>query len=235
MDQHNYQRARLKLFEDKRLKEVWICPKDGSKPFHKAASKCSTEKDFQALELEEFQRRIESDASRALRADGPWPQKQHDHITAWLALHILRNPKTRRDIFASREDWNSRFMEEYEKERVFSGYFNCVRQMARPADQFLITSDYPVVELWADLPDGEKHLVRCFAKSPNILVLLWGNGMLEPTFPISAEDYFNAMMWAVSDEFVYSHRNDVPIEKLKGIAQNFEMLPVEETIGFYVE
>ena len=107
--------------------------------------------------------------------------------------------------------------------------------MARPADQFLITSDYPVVELWADLPDGEKHLVRCFAKSPNILVLLWGNGMLEPTFPISVEDYFNAMMWAMSDEFVYSHRNDVPMEKLKGIAQNFEMLPVEETIGFYVE
>src|SRR5947208_92827 len=99
MEQHNYHKARLKAFEDKRLNEVWVYPKDGSKPFHKSASQCTAEKDFQAIALENFQRKIESDASRAFRAKSPWSQKQHDDITAWLALHVLRNPKTRREIF----------------------------------------------------------------------------------------------------------------------------------------
>ena len=234
MDQHNYQKARLKLFEDKRFNEVWVCPKDGGKPFRKSANECSAEKDFQTTALEDFQKKIESDASRAFRATGPWSQKQHSDITAWLALHVLRNPKTRRKIFASREEWNTRFMEEYDKERVFSGYFNCVRHMQCAKNQFLITSDFPVVELWADLPNGDNHLVRCFAKSPDILVLLWGDRMPEPKFPIPVEDYFNAMAWAMADKFVYSHRSDVPMEKFKEIAQNFDMSPVDETIGFCV-
>ncbi len=101
-------------------------------------------------------------------------------------------------------------------------------------NKFLITSDFPVVELWADLPNGDNRLVRCFAKSPEILVLLWGDGMPEPKFPIAIEDYFNAMVWAVADKFVYSHRNDVPMKKLKEIAQDFDMSPVEETIAFCV-
>src|SRR6266404_5782609 len=164
MEQHNYQKAQLKLFEDKRLNEVWVCPKDGSKPFPKPAGDCTAEKDFQTSALENFQRRIESDASRAFGAKGAWSQKQHEDITAWLALHVLRNPKTRRAIFGSREEWNSRFMDEYDKELLFSGYFNCVRHMHCAKSRFLITCDFPVVDLWADLPNREKHLVRCFAK-----------------------------------------------------------------------
>jgi hypothetical protein len=158
----------------------------------------------------------------------------HDDVTAWLALHVLRNPKTRRELFGSREEWNTCFVEEYDKERVFSGYFNCVRHMQCAKNQFLITSDFPVVELWADLPNGDNHLVRCFAKSPDTLVLLWGNPMPEPKFPIPVEDYFNAMVWATADNFVYSHRSDVPMQKLKEIAQNFDMSPVHEVIGFCV-
>jgi hypothetical protein len=233
MDQHHYQKARLKAFEDKRLNKVWVCPKDGSTPYPRPASQCSIEEDFQTAALENFQKKIESDASRAFRSDGPWSQKQHDHITAWLALHILRNPKTRAAIFGSREEWNSRFIEEFEKELVFSGYFNCVRHMPCSSNRFLVTSDYPVVELWADLPNGKKDIVRCFAKSPDILVLLWGNGMPEPTFPIPVEDYFNAMMWAIADRVVYSHRNNVPIADLTEIARIFEMSPIEETVGFF--
>jgi len=233
MGQHNFQKARLKLFEDPRFNEPWVYPKDGAQPFRKPARECSVEKDFQTTALEDFQQKIESDASRAFRSEGPWSQKQHEDITAWLALHVLRNPKTRREILGSREEWNSRFMDEYDKELLFSGYFNCVRHMHCAKNRFLITCDFPVVDLWADLPNGEKHLVRCFAKSPDILVLLWGNGMPEPKFPIAVEDYFNAMMWAVSDTCVYSHRGDVPIENLKEIAQTFEMSPVEETIGFF--
>jgi hypothetical protein len=234
MDQHNYQEARLKLFKDRRFNEIWVYPKEGSQPFHRPASECSVENDFQTTALENFQEKIESNASRAFRVNGPWSQRQHEDITAWLALHVLRNPKTRKAVFGSRAEWNTRFMEEYEKELVFSGYFNCVRHMQCPKNRFLITSDFPVVELWADLPGGKKHLVRCFAKSPEILVLLLGDGMPEPTFPIAVEDYFNAMVWAVADKCVYSHRNDVPLAKLKEIAQTFDMSPIEETIGFYV-
>src|SRR5438874_6576724 len=156
MDQHNYQRAQLKLFENTRFHEIWVCPKDGTQPFRRPASECSVERDFQTTALEDFQEKIESAASRAFRTNGPWSQRQHEAITAWLALHALRNPKTRRKIFRSRDEWNMRFMEEYEKERVFSGYFNCVRQMQCAKNQFLITSDFPVVELWADLPNGDK-------------------------------------------------------------------------------
>jgi hypothetical protein len=234
MAQHNYQKSRLKLFEDKRLNEIWIHPKDGSKAFHKPAKECAAEKEFQTTALEHFQEKIESDASRAFRVKGPWSQEQHDAITAWLALHVLRNPKTRREIFDSREAWNNRFRDEYDKELLFSGYFNSVRHMHCATNRFLITSDFPVVDLWADLPKGEKHLVRCFAKSPEVVVLLWGDGMPEPRFPIPVDDYFNAMVWTMADKFVYSHRGDLPIEILKEIAQTFEMWPVEETIGFCV-
>jgi hypothetical protein len=40
------------------------------------------------------------------------------------------------------------------------------------------------------------------------------------------------MVWANAHEYIYSHRNDVSIERLKELAETFEMSPVAEDVGF---
>jgi hypothetical protein len=233
-EQHNYHGAQLKLFEDKRLNKVWVYPKQGGKPYPLPVGKCTMEVNFQPLELEHSQGKVETAASWALRSVSPWTQAEYDKLIPWPALHIIRNTKSRRELFTSPEDWNARFTAELAKETEFSKYFHRVKHRQCEAGRFLVTSDVPIVEFWADLPDGNKDLVRCFAKSPEILILLWGGDQSKPPeFPIPIEDLFNALMWANVDKFLYSHRGDVQIDKLRATAEEYDMIPVAETIGFY--
>lgn len=81
-----------------------------------------------------------------------------------------------------------------------------------------------MVELYP--PDGSDYL-RCFAVSPK--VLLWFSARHErPQFEIGIEDYFNAMAYALCDQFVFSHRQGECIPQLAKIANEYQMFPVVE-------
>ncbi len=168
MELHNYQEARLKLFEDKRINEVWVYPKEGGRPFPLPASKITVETDFQTSDLESFQQKIETRAAPAFQNAGRWEEKDYDAISAWVVLHLIRNRKSRMEFFSSAEE--------------------------------------------------------CFAKSPQILVL-FSEGARPPQFEIAVEDFFNAMVYSLADQSIFSHRNDVCIQKLHKIREDFDMFP----------
>lgn len=222
MEQHNYQEARLKPFEDKRINKIWIYPKNGDRRFPRPASKVTVETNFQTGDLESFQEKIETEAAPAFLKLGNWDEEDYVKITKWAALHLIRNRKSRREFFSSPKDFNHRFMSEFNKELAISRdrYPNVdIHKCTR--GRFLITSDHPVVEL--QVP-GESDYLRCFAKSPETLIL-YSAREKPPQFEIPIEDYFNAMVRGLADQLVFSHRNDVNIQNLKKIANEFEMCP----------
>lgn len=219
MEQHNYQEARLKLFEDRRINKVWVYPTNGDRPFPLPVSNVTVETDFQTPHLESFQEKIEMRAASAFQKVGRWEPEDYEAITKWLVLHLIRNRKSRREFFSSPEDYNSRFISEFYKELAISRdrYPNVDIHECKE-DRFLITSDHPVVEL--QVP-GEADYARCFAKSPGILVLFSGRAR-PPQFEIPVEDFFNAMVYALADQFVFSHRNDIDTQTLKKIMEEFK-------------
>jgi hypothetical protein len=225
MELHNYQEARLKLFEDKFINKVWVFPKNAARPFPLSASKITVETDFQTPDLESFQQKIETRAARALREPGKWKPEDYDAISEWAVLHLIRNRKSRKEFFSSPKDFNNRFISEFKKELTISRnrYPNVDIYGCKP-DRFLITSDHPVVELQVH---GERDYVRCFEKSPQIIIL-FSERTRPPEFEIAIEDFFNAMVYAVADQFVFSHRRDVCVETLKRIKEKFDIFP---TIG----
>ncbi|HEY1771348.1 MAG TPA: hypothetical protein VGG02_13940 [Chthoniobacterales bacterium] len=225
MEQHNYQGARLKLFEDPELRKVWLHPKNAERPFARPASKITTEADFQTPALESFQARIETRAAPAFKKLGKWDEREYLAITEWAVLHLIRNRKSRREFFSSPTDYNERFVSEFEKELNLSLLrYPIVDRYGSVADDFFVTGDHPVVEL---RPPGEADYLRCFAVSPK--VLLWFSARHQrPQFKIAIEDYFNAMAYASCDQFVFSNRQDVCIPTLARIAREYQMLPVVE-------
>jgi hypothetical protein len=230
MNQHHIQEAYLKSFEDEDGK-LWVYPREGGKPLHRPTKRCTAEENFQSDELESFQNRlVETPGIKALRATGFLSESEYDSISLWMALHILRNQKSRFDLFESREDFDTRFKEEFEKELLFSGYYRFVFTY-RPADEshFWLTSDNPVIEFMV----GD-HFVRCCAISPQKMILFSPIND-RPTHELRMEDFFNAMVWASAVEYLFSHGADVSMKRLKELAETFEMLPVKEDIGFEVQ
>ena len=229
MNQHSVQKAYLKAFEDPSGR-IQVYRKTGGKPFPRPASDCAAEEDFQPRKLESFQEKfMETPASEALRATGLWTEDEFRPISMWTALHIIRSSKSRKEFFKSNEEYSRRFHEEFENELLSSDYYKLVFVHRCQNGRFLVTSDNPIIELEID-----GLLVRCFAKSPEILILFSPINNV-PKFEIPIEDYFNAMVWAFADEFIYSHRSDVSMASLKQVADIFGMSPVFEDVGFYVD
>jgi hypothetical protein len=230
MIQHYVQEAYLKSFEDEHGK-LWVYPKNGGKPLHRPTKQCTAEENFQSDDLELFQNRlVETPGIKALRATGFLSELEYDSISSWMGLHILRNQKSRRELFKSRDDYDARFKEEFEKELLFSGYYTFVFTY-RPADEshFWLTSDNPVIEFRI----GDQ-LVRCCAISPQKMILFSPIND-RPTHELRMEDFFNAMVWANALEYLFSHRGDVSIEKFKEHAKAFGMFPRQEDMGFEIE
>jgi hypothetical protein len=219
MNLHTVQKAYLKSFEDP-TGRIQVYQKAGDKPVPKPASACAVEEDFQPKELEYFQQKfVESPASRALQATDLWTDDEFVPISMWVTLHIIRCSKS---LFGSNEEYSRRFPDEFNSELLCADYYKYVFVHKCRDGRSLVTSDRPIVEL---IVDG--LYVRCFAKSPEELILFSPvDGV--PKFEIPVEDYFNTMVWAFADKFIYSHRRDVPMEKLKHLANKFEMSPVIE-------
>jgi hypothetical protein len=225
--QHHVQEAYLKSFEDETGK-LWVYPKNGGKPFRRSAGQCTAEENFQSDALEFLQNRmIETPGIRALRETGRVSDSQYASISMWMGLHILRNQKSLAQLFRSRADWEQRFNQELQTERMFSGYYRFVFicELTEDSDYWL-TSDNPVIELAI----GE-DLVRCCTISPKKMILFSPIDDL-PTHEIGIKALFNAMVWANAHEHIFSHKGDVSIEKLKEHAKAFDMFPREEDMGF---
>jgi hypothetical protein len=91
MEQHNYQEARLKLFEDPDLRKVWLHPRTGERPFPQPAGQITAESDFQKPELEFFQQQIEARAGPAFKKLGYWNEREYLAICEWAILHLARD------------------------------------------------------------------------------------------------------------------------------------------------
>jgi len=225
-DQHHIQEAYLKAFEDKTGK-LWVYPKNGGNPLYRPAKQCTTEHDFQSDALELLQNQmIETPGMRALRETHQLSDVQHKSISLWMALHILRNEKSFRELFQS-QDWEQRFKQELETERVFSGYYRFVFICELDGDiNYWLTSDNPVIEFRI-----ENQFVRCCSILPTKMILFSPRDDV-PTHELGIKNLFNAIVWANADRYVFSHKNDVSIERLQRDATVFEIAPVLDNIQF---
>jgi len=228
MNQHNVQKAYLKFFADKSGK-VWVYSKAGGRPILKSPAECAAAENFQSSELEFYQNRvIETPGIRALRASGTLSQREYEHISMWMALHILRCQKARQELFESTADYETRFHEELSKERLFSQYYKYVYTHKIVEPDFAVTSDDPVIEFAC----GD-FFVRGCAVSPHKLIFFSPHeGRLE--HELGLHDFFNGMMWGAPGERLYSHRPDLRVDHLSRIARDFDLRAVMEDVRFGV-
>jgi len=229
MNQHYYQAARLRPFEDKSIHKVWVHPKDGSSAFPRPVSQLAAAQNFQTPEIERFQEKTEAKAGRAFQNPGELSKRERDAVAEWIALHIIRSKRSYSEIFPSSEEYNRFFFEEFEKEVLITRKFTLYPPIAAIGGRFFITSDEPIVEFRGALE--HKEIARGFAKSPEILIM-FGLQPALPEFPLPVEDHFNAMVFANTGEFVYSHRKDVSLSNLKDIAKKYGMIPTRQSITF---
>ena len=227
MNQHHVQEAYLKSFGDPSGK-LWVYPKRGGKPLRRTAKQCASREDFQSRELELLQNRlVETPGIRAMRANGSLSEQEYHALSAWMALHILRNARSRFELFDSRDDFDARFMDEFGKERLLSDYYRYVFTHP-PTNSFFVTSDNPVIEFAV-----EGQFVRCCAISPEKM-MLFSPIDDQPFHELGIEDMFNALVWANAVEYVFSHRKGVSIQRLEQFAKRYKMEPVEQNTSFLV-
>jgi hypothetical protein len=145
-----------------------------------------------------------------------------------MALHILRSSKGTCRAFRSNEDYEKRLLSELEIERLFSDYYRFAYTHFVPQPSFVITSDSPVVEFTC-----ADFLMRACAISPEKLIFFSPQrGKFEDE--LSMHDFFKAMMFGGPSEHLYSHRNNVPVDRLAEFARAYELQAVIEDIGFSV-
>jgi hypothetical protein len=221
--QHHIQEAYFKAFEDKKGK-LWVYPKNGGKPLYRPAKQC-TARNFQSDALEFLQNQlIETPGIGALRRKGKLTEAQYASISLWMALHILRNEKSFRELFQS-NNWEERFKPELEAERIFSGYYRFVFICELDGDiDYWLTSDNPVIEFRI-----ENEFVRCCSISPTRMILFSPRDDV-PTHELGIKNLFNAMVWANADQYIFSHNKHVSIEHLQQNATVFKIAPVLENI-----
>jgi Protein of unknown function (DUF4238) len=228
MNQHSVQRAYLKSFADKSGK-IWVYSKTGGRPIPRSPRQCAAKEDFQSTELELYQNKfIETPGIKALRVDGSLSQSEFEQSSMWMALHILRSPTARAELFESKEDYEKRLLSELQIERLFADYYRHAYTHVVAEPDFVITSDNPVIEFTC-----ADFLMRACAISPQKLIFFSPRaGKFE--HELSMHDFFNAMMFGGPSEHLYSHRNDVLVERLAEFAHAYGLQAVIEDIGFSV-
>ena len=146
----------------------------------------------------------------------------------WMALHIIRTPKAREQLFQSAADYERRFHDELRKERLFSAHFRYAYTHTVTEPNFVITSDDPVIEFTC-----AGFLMRGCALSPQRLIFFSpSEGKFE--HDLAMHDFFNAMMWGSRGERVYSHRPDLDVENLKHFVRQYDLHSVIEDLTFEV-
>jgi hypothetical protein len=188
---------------------------------------CAAKEDFQSTELELYQNKfIETPGIEALRIAGSLSQSEFEQVSMWMALHILRSPTARAELFESKEDYEKRLLSELQIERLFCDYYRFAYTHLVPQPNFVITSDSPVIEFTC-----ANFLIGACAISPQKLIFFSPqSGKFE--HELSTHDFFNAMMFGGPAEYLYSHRSDVSVDKLAQFARAYELQAVIEDMRF---
>ncbi len=189
-------------------------------------AQCTAEIDFQSAFLEKAQANfIESDGIKALRnlSAGKHSESEYNFTLQWIALHLIRNQKTRNELLTGSENYEERFPEEFEKEVLYLKSRYSVAYSFKTSN-FFITSDNPIMEVCC----LEQRLLF-FAFSPQLFFRLSSEQGELSHGTESFEDFANAMTWSAAHKFVFSSRGDLEIEKYKAIADRREMIPKKET------
>jgi hypothetical protein len=228
MNKHSVQRAYLKLFTDQ-TGRVWVYSKTGARPVPRSPRDCAANEDFQSPYLEFLQNKfIETPGIKALRVAGSLSQSEYEQASMWMALHLLRSPRARAELFESREDYEKRLSSELGIERLFLDYFRYGYTYLVREPHFVATSDHPVIDFWA----GD-ILIRACALSPQKLIFFCPEqGRLE--HELATDDFFNAMMWGGPSECVYSHRCDLRTDDLVKFVHTYDLHAVIEDVSFKI-
>jgi hypothetical protein len=228
MNQHSIQKAYLKGFAAPSGR-IWVYSKRGGKPVPKPPGQCASTEDFQSEELEFYQQQvIENPGIKALRASGELPNEEFQRMSMWMALHIIRTPKARGQLFQSAADYKRRFHDELRKEQLFSAYFRRAYTHGVTVPNFVISSDDPVIEFMC-----AGFLMRACALSPQRLIFF---SPLEGRFEheLALHDFFNALMWGSPGDYVYSHRADLRVDDLKEFARAYDLRALIEDVQFQI-
>lgn len=228
MNQHSIQGAYFKSFRNADGK-VWVYPKEGGDRFQKPTSWCTAENDFQSEALERAQANIIElpgiKALRSLLSPSGLSELEYDLLSQWSALHILRNQRMRSALKEAGKDYEKEFPNEFEMELLFSkGYYTHAKVYTCSGSNFFVTSDDPVVEF-----SCSDHCVRFFVVSPQKLVQLSSRDGMFSHEQECFEDVVNSMILSKAFKHIYSHRDDVDINKYKRIADKWGMIPRLET------
>lgn len=230
MNQHHIQEAYLKKFESS--DRVWIYTRHSDKFDQKPASQCTSEEDFQSEYLEVFQNReIESPGIKKLRkltTEHSLTEDELSQVLYWTALHSIRNKNFRTN---SGLDYNSKFNELLETEKLFSNYYrvifryNCVEN-----EEFFITSDNPIIEFTVG-----NCILRVLTLSPKMALLF----SPIPDHPVHASISFpemvNSMLYASCFDEIYSNTKDLQIDNYKNNMNLLNLYPVWENTEFTIK
>lgn len=225
MKQHSVQEAYLKKFEDNC--RIWAHEAIDVKPRHMPAKKCTMEIDFQNYELESLQNNnIEKpaiDVIRSLYLGEKLNESEAMKLFAWTELHLIRNEK-----FRCKPEVN--YADEYyslaEVEKKFTNYYNCISTYNCEEDEYFITSDNPVLELFFS-----GIIVRLFVISPRTLVMMSPrNGF--PETEISFPEMVNSTIFANKHRYVFSDKQKLPLDLFEINANKFKLRHVKPSPKF---
>jgi hypothetical protein len=224
MNQHHVQEAYLKSFRDPKTGKVWVYSKTTGEKSKKSTAHCAAENDFQSEQLERAQNDIiESPGIKILKQlqlQGGLSEVEYHLISQWTALHIIRSAKMRSVFNETGKNYEKQFSDEFEKELAFSkSFFGFVSTYKCSSSKFFVTSDQPIMEMKCS-----GHIVRLFVLSPEKLVQFSSRNGTFLHEQESLEDIVNSMLWAQAAE-IYSHRDDVDTDKLKAIAEKWNIVP----------
>lgn len=225
MNQHTVQNAYLKHFEDRG--KIWVFNKDTGEKFHKPTKECTTECDFQTDSLEGWQgskiERVGIEKLRKLTNGNSLKEIDADSIIIWTSLHCIRS-KSFRDNLKKKIDFNyiEKFDELFEEDiRFATNMFHHISVYDIPSDEFLITSDNPVLEFHC----GENY-VRVVSWTPNKAIVLSHLDILGITHEeLPFSEMINTMLYSGCYKEMYSNKKELPLEKYREYARKFNCSP----------
>ena len=228
MNQHQVQKAYLNNFSVNN--KVWIHSKTNENACLRRTDKITTLKDFQSEDLETYQaNHIESPGINALRKlinNNELSEADINIIMTWSALHCIRIEKFRQQPEIK---YNTQFKELMGIEEAFADYYRYCFVYTCNLDEFLITSDKPIIEFTV-----EENILRVITLSPKKMVLFSPIDDLPVHEKIKFPDMINAMHWASALNYVFSNQKALPIPLFKSIIESWNLVPQFEKNTFAV-
>jgi hypothetical protein len=206
MNQHSIQEAYLKKFCAKG--KLWSHNVKTKLAVMKTAKCCTTQVDFQPDIFEKMQNNtIESPGIKALNkviGNMNITQDEFTLIRYWSALHCIRNQYFRS---IPNVDYKVNYEKLMDIEMKFSYNFRYMYKHFCSKDEFLITSDNPVIELVV-----ADTIVRVFSLSPKEALIMTPEIKEISHDSLNMTDTINTMIWMTAYNNVFSDRKELPYD-----------------------